>query len=81
MSDWDEVERTLEDLVDYQRQRLFVLGRQFVPHLTPDDLLQPNDFPELENNPIFRYEEGVLAGVIAAQISLRRMQEELEAEE
>ena len=31
MSDWDEVERTLEDLVDYQRQRLFVLGRNLYP--------------------------------------------------
>ncbi len=76
MNHWPEVEKTLEELVDYQRQRLFVLGRQFVPNLTPDDLLQPNDFPELEANPIFRYEEGVLAGVQAAQIALRRLQNE-----
>lgn len=76
MNHWPEVEKTLEELVDYQRQRLFVLGRQFVPNLTPDDLLQPNDFPELEANPIFRYEEGVLAGVQAAQIALRRIQSE-----
>lgn len=76
MNHWPEVEKTLEELVDYQRQRLFVLGRQFVPNLTPDDLLQANDFPELEANPIFRYEEGVLAGVQAAQIALRRVQNE-----
>ncbi len=75
MNNWPDVDKTLDELVDYQRQRLFVLGRQFVPNLTPDDLLQPNDFPELEENPVFRYEEGVLAGVLAAQIALRSIQE------
>ncbi len=70
-----DAEKIMSDLLDYQRQRLFVLGRQFVPNLTPDDLLQPNDFVELESNPFFRYEEGVLAGMLAAQVALRGVQE------
>jgi len=32
-------------------------------------LLQPNDFPELENHPLFRYEEGVLEGILTARMS------------
>jgi hypothetical protein len=28
--------------------------------------MQPNDFPELENHPFFRYEEGVLEGLQSA---------------
>lgn len=40
---------------------------RIVPHITADDLLQPNDFPALENHPYFRYEEGVLEGLYSAQ--------------
>ena len=34
-----------------------------MPTLTSEDVLQPNDYPLLENNPHFRYEEGVLEGM------------------
>jgi hypothetical protein len=50
---------------------LLNLARELSPHLTPDDLLQPQDFPELELNPSFRYEEGILAGLEMVQIALR----------
>ena len=32
------------------------------PRLTPDDLLQPHDFPALAADAGFNYEDGVLAG-------------------
>jgi hypothetical protein len=41
-----------------------------MPHLTEDDVLQPNDFPELEHHPHFRYEEGLLHGFQAAKAAL-----------
>lgn len=68
---WAATESLLHEVVEGQRQRLLRLGRQIIPTLTPEDILQPNDYPELEHNPVFRYEEGVLAGMQAIQIALR----------
>ena len=62
----------LEEMIEQQRAKLLKLGREIIPHLTSDDILQPNDFPELENHPVFRYEEGILAGLLAAQLGLVR---------
>lgn len=64
-------EKTLDELAEGQRKRLLKLARTVVPYVTSDDILQPNDFPELEMHPVFRYEEGVLAGILAAQMALR----------
>lgn len=61
----------MEELVEFQQKKLLKVGKEIVPHVTLDDLLQPNDFPELENHPIFRYEEGVLAGIQTAQMALQ----------
>jgi hypothetical protein len=41
-----------------------------------DDLMQPNDFPSLENSPVFRYEEGLLAGIQAIDMALRALKNE-----
>ncbi len=55
-----------KELIDAQEKVIFKTARRIVGHVTADDLLQPNDFPELELNPYFRYEEGVLAGIRTA---------------
>jgi hypothetical protein len=52
----------LEELIRGQRVKLLSVARRIVPHVTDDDLLQPNDFPALEMHPYFRYEEGILHG-------------------
>jgi hypothetical protein len=40
--------------------------------------MQPNDFPELENHPFFRYEEGVLEGLQSALAGAKAVIRELE---
>jgi hypothetical protein len=67
------VDALLHELVEGQQKRLLRLGRQFIPTLTPEDILQPNDYPALDNDPSFRYEEGVLAGIQATQMALRAL--------
>ena len=69
--DWESIESTLDGLINMQRNKLLREGRRIIPTLTSDDILQPNDFPELENHPEFRYEEGVLAGMLTVQTALR----------
>jgi len=63
------MENVFEVLVEEQRKKLLKIARQLVPRITPDDLLQPNDFPELEQHPFFRYEEGVLEGFLTARMA------------
>ena len=57
----------LDELIENQRKQLLKIARSIIPHITDDDILQPNDFPELEYHPLFRYEEGVLHGFQAAK--------------
>jgi len=70
----DEINSILEEMIVQQKARLLDFGRKIVPTLTPEDVLQPNDYPELENHPLFRYEEGVLDGLQSAQMAIRSIQ-------
>jgi hypothetical protein len=65
----DELERMIEN----QRARCLDLARRLRPGLTADDITQPHDFPELSQSWHWNYEDGVLAGLLAAQLTLRRL--------
>lgn len=66
------LDRELEELVRAQRATCLELARRLCPNLTEDDITQPHDFPELAQNWHWNYEEGVLAGLLRAQLVLRR---------
>lgn len=66
----DEFLVTIEEMIQHQKEKLLCFARKIVPHITPDDILQPCDFPELENHTFFRYEEGVLEGLLSAKAAL-----------
>lgn len=63
------MESLFEELIQVQRAKMLALAKRVIPHITEDDLLQPNDFPILENNPHFRYEEGVLEGILTVRMA------------
>ena len=60
----------LDELVESQQKKLLSCAERIVPNITPDDLLQPNDFPALEHHPHFRYEEGILEGLLTARMAM-----------
>ena len=64
-------ERNLQEMIDLQRKKLLTLSREILPDLTPEDLRNPQDFPELNKDPSFNYEDGILAGYLAVQIAMR----------
>jgi hypothetical protein len=72
----NEITSLMQELVEQQRSKLLTCARRIVPTATSDDILQPNDFPELENHPHFRYEEGILDGLQVAQAALLRAEKE-----
>lgn len=63
----------IEQIIQMQQKTLLEYGQEIVPNLTTDDILQPNDFLELETNPHFRYEEGVLAGIQTVNMALQAL--------
>lgn len=75
---WEHIEILSNQIVEQQKQELLKCGRRIVSTLTPEDMLQPNDYPELEENPLFRYEEGVLAGLQMFQMAIKSAKRDLE---
>ncbi|MEX1012726.1 MAG: hypothetical protein WD595_04170 [Waddliaceae bacterium] len=73
------MDELLKVLLEEQKRHLLKLGRKLIPTLTPDDILQPNDYPELENHPVFRYEEGILAGIQSVKAAYLAMKAEEES--
>jgi hypothetical protein len=67
----DQVSVLLDEMIDQQQKKVLTIARERLPHLTGDDILNPQDFPELMMDPIFNYEEGIASGLLAAQIAIR----------
>ena len=70
---WPSVEAVIQEILEMQHKKTLACGRRIIPALTADDMLQPNDFPLLENHPEFRYEEGVLEGIRTVHMALRAL--------
>jgi len=68
---WDAIERLLAEMGTAQDAKVLALARRIVPRLTPEDLRNPHDFPALMESPEFNYEDGVLAGIRAAEMAVR----------
>jgi hypothetical protein len=68
--EWEKVLALVDEIAEGQQKTVRRCANQIIPHITDEDLLQPNDFPELENHPHFRYEEGVLAGILTVRMAL-----------
>ena len=66
-----ESAQILEGMVVRQREKLLKVARELVPNATPEDIRNPQDFSELFNDPLFNYEDGLLAGLLSAQAALR----------
>jgi hypothetical protein len=71
MSKQNEEIQMVYQMVERQKEKLLQLSRGIIPYLTYEDILQPQDFPELEQNPEFRFEEGYLMGLESVYFALR----------
>jgi hypothetical protein len=67
----DTLEPMLDQMITTQRAKVLRLAREAVPNVGLDDILNPHDFPELKAHPTFEYEDGLLAGLMAAQMAMR----------
>ncbi len=61
----------LDELIEYQRKKVKELANRIQPGLTDEDIRNIHDFPKVYNDPMFQFEDGQLAGFVAAQIALK----------
>lgn len=64
-------DKLLNELIEQQRTKVLRVARTLKPSLTFEDVLNPQTFPELSSNAMFNYEDGILAGLLSAQMALR----------
>ncbi len=70
--DFSEVETLLEERIGEQRKKLLKIAREISgKDLSLDDIMSPHDLPELKRSSRFHFEDGILAGLLSAQMALR----------
>jgi hypothetical protein len=64
------MEDLLQRMVEHQELKVFALAHRLRPGITAEDLRNAHDLRELDDAD-FHYEDGLLAGLLAAQTALR----------
>jgi len=64
-------EQLYDRMIAQQLAKVLRLAREAVPNIGPEDVRNSHDFPELKAHPTFEFEDGILSGLISAQMALR----------
>jgi len=65
------IDQVMLQLIEQQEQKVLELGQQIHPGLTPEDIRNPQDFPDLLESFQWNFEDGILAGLKSAHMALR----------
>ncbi len=65
------VDQELQRLIDHQTARVNKRAQSLVPGCSWEEMMNPDGIPALKNDALFNYEDGQLAGLISAQITIR----------
>ena len=68
--DNSSINKILDKMIKHQETKVLKIGRELVPDITLDDIRNPQDFPELNKDAIFNYEDGILTGYLSVKIAL-----------
>ena len=66
-----DFESDLALALERQRKKVLELARRLVPGATPEDILNPQDFPKLMQNRDFQFEDGIASGMVGTLTMLR----------
>ena len=65
-------EQLIQELIQHQQSKVLKVAREIVPDATPEDIRNPQDFPDLVADTLFNYEDGILTGYLTLQTALRK---------
>ena len=68
----EEVLALLAKMEELQARKVTDLARRLRPGLTPEDIRNPHDFPELDDTD-WHFEDGQLAGLQSVTMALRAL--------
>ena len=72
-NDNSAITKLLEEMVELQQTKVLKVARDIIPDATPEDIRNPQDFPQLSTDSLFNYEDGILTGYLSLQIALRNL--------
>ncbi len=70
-NDNSAITKLLEEMVELQQTKVLKVARDIIPDATPEDIRNPQDFPQLSTDSLFNYEDGILTGFLSIQTALR----------
>ncbi|MED5516290.1 MAG: hypothetical protein VYE65_05885 [SAR324 cluster bacterium] len=73
LNDISSINQMLEEMIEHQQVKVLKVARGIIPDATPEDIRNPQDFPELSSDSLFNYEDGILTGYLSLQIALRNL--------
>ena len=65
-------EQLIQELIQHQQSKVLKVAREIVLDATPEDIRNPQDYPELVSDTLFNYEDGILTGYLSIQTALRK---------
>ena len=65
-------EELIQELIEHQQAKILKVAREIVPDATPEDIRNPQDFPDLVADTVFNYEDGILTGYLTLQTAKRK---------
>lgn len=68
----DRVLELVDELITQQSKKVMRIADSHYPGINAEDIRNPQDFPKLIADAQFNFEDGILAGYIAAKIALIR---------
>ncbi len=68
----ESFEEKLELMIEQQRNKVQNVANMINPRITREDILNPEDFPELKFDSQFNYEDGILSGMLAVRMMYLR---------
>ncbi len=72
------IDRLMLQMIAQQEHKVLEMASRLHPGVTPEDIRNPQDFPDLVGNPEWNFEDGILAGLKSAHMALRaRLIEEM----
>jgi hypothetical protein len=65
------VDALMLGLIAQQERKVLDMARRIHPGLTPEDIRNPDDFPDLMGSGEWNFEDGILSGYKSAHMALR----------
>jgi hypothetical protein len=66
-----DLEALLERMISQQREKVMSVALDILPHLQPEEIQDPQDYPEVAADTMFNHEDGLLSGLLSARAALR----------